>query len=365
MEIAYVNNFSHTKIGNQYKYTSVLKSLYGGVELDEHSLWLRRKKDAVGQSNESHIYFHTMVELLLRERPTIAVVSGDTWPMWRYCYGAEIPYILVQQDVWSWRSGETSSNEKEMIENAQAIIFTSEEHQAYCADRYCLPPSIVVHLRPLRKDLDFEPLPKLPGKTLVYAGGLVPKWEDRKGLFGYRAYHGIFACAVAAGWEVHVYNPYHAWRGAAETKHYKEYKEIGVISHKAVPNDQLYRELSQYTAGLHGYNMVDVPPAAADYVQSCRPNKCWEYLAAGIPTLGVWSGRSDEIFDGKWGTVLKFTGLDDLSDAMEDVSFPPITDELRFSQTIEQDIPLIRALLDPILGQCQSPPCTSPAPLQP
>lgn len=351
MKIAYVNKFSHTKIGHQYKYAGILKSLYGGDELDEHHLWLHRKKGVVGRSNESHVYFSTMVELLLKERPTVAVIPGDTWPMWRYCYGADIPYILIQEDIWSWRSGEESSNEKQMIENAQAIIFTSEDHQEYCADRYCLPPSIVVHLRPLRKDLDFEPLPKLPGKTLVYAGGLVPKWEDRNGLFGYRAYHEIFTCAISAGWEVHVYNPYIARGGGAVTQHYKEYKEIGVIPHRAVSNDKLYRELSQYTAGLHGYNMIGVPQAAANYVQACRPNKCWEYLAAGIPTLGVWPGRSGEIFDGKWGTVLKFSDLSELQSALKDVSFPPITDELRFSQTIEQDIPLIRALLDPILGQ--------------
>ena len=86
-------------------------------------------------------------------------------------------------------------------------------------------------------------------------------------------------------------------------------------------------------------------------MKACRPNKNWEYLAAGIPTLGVWPGRSGGVFDGKWGTVLKFSSLSELRDMLKEVSFPPITDELRLSQTMEQDIPLIRAPLDPILGQ--------------
>lgn len=352
MNICYINRFSNNrKIGHLYKYVGILRSLYGGDDLDEHPRWLKARKKAAGRSNEAHIHLRTMVEILLKERPTVAVISGDSWPMWRYCHGAGIPYVLLQEDIWTWRTGEESPNEQQMIENALAIVFTSEEHQAYCADRYKLPPNIVVHLRPLRADLDFQPLPKLPGKTLVYAGGLVPKWSDRTGIFGYRAYHVIFRAAIEAEWEVHAYNPYLVGRGGAVTSYYKEYQDLGVISHKAVPNGELYRELSQYAAGLHGYNLTDVPQGPADYVQSCRPNKCWEYLAAGIPTIGVCPGRSGAIFDGKWGTVLQFRNAQELVQAFRDVTFPEITDEMRYAQTMDADIPLFRALLDPIIAQ--------------
>jgi len=180
-----------------------------------------------------------------------------------------------------------------MVENAACIIFTSEAHREWLAERYTLPPSEVVHLRPLAHQLDFKPLPKLAGQNIVYPGGLTPH-KQRDGLYGYRAYHDTFRRLQECGWTVHVYPAY-------GDPLVGDFSQMGCVMHRPVPQESLYRELSQYQAGLHGYALTG--PQA--YVKTCMPNKTWEYLAAGIPTFGFNCGDSGAVFDGRWGHIAK------------------------------------------------------------
>ena len=65
---------------------------------------------------------------------------------------------------------------------------------------------------------------------------------------------------------------------------------------------ELFRELSQFTAGLQGFNFQE---DSFEYARICRPNKIWNYLAAGIPTIGFNPGNGIELYRDKWGVELK------------------------------------------------------------
>lgn len=278
--------------------------------------------DVVGEPQElTQFFIHTM--------PTAAFVGGDYWGHYRKCLKSGVPYVYSNHDVESMRRNSNPAREREAMEHAIHVLFTSEDHQAYCDARYNLPPNDVVYLRPLRKALEFEPLPKLPGRNLVYAGGLVG-WEERDGAFGYRAYHEIFRTFIKAGWNVHVYPCYGA--GGALTK---EYEDLGCIMHTHVPQNDLPRECSQYTAGLQSYANEGCEPKAFAYTQTCRPNKLWESLAAGIPTIGYNPGNGGSLYDGKWGIVLNsLDEVADLGDRLADLAIP---DDLRYDNVIEND----------------------------
>lgn len=267
-----------------------------------------------------------------------AVVKADRSPTYALALGLGLPYVLVCHDVATMRDPgyDQPDAEREMLESAAAVIFVTDPLHRYCEERYDLPPHEVVALRPLARDLDFTPLPKLPGKTLVYAGGIVERHLACTP-WGYRVYHDIFAAAIAGGWRVYVHPALPRPRAV------RELRALGCIVKDSVPESDLPRELSQYTAGLQAYNACGVTPQGLRYASLAWPNKTWLYLSAGIPTIGTNPGwESARIYGGRWGVV-----LDSLEDfgriGAEDL--PTITSQLRHSETIEQDLPKLRRLL--------------------
>lgn len=272
----------------------------------------------------------------------IGLVGGDWWKHWKGFAHRGRPYILVEHDIHTLRVPGARDEERAMIENASAVLFTSEDHQAYCDILYDLPPSDVIHLRPLAESLKFEPLPRLKGKHLVYAGGLASH-ANREGAYGYRSYHTIFKAFMEAGWTVHVYPCYLSGQQLKG-----EYAALGCVVHDEVPEVDLPRELSQYTAGLQAYADQCLPDAFR-YTQTCRPNKTWTYLAAGIPTIGYRAGNTADIYDGKWGVILE--SLDDIPNLVP----PKVDGRTRIAQVMDKDAPRFERLLQVALDNPRIP----------
>lgn len=262
------------------------------------------------------------------------IVFGDKNPDYKRLLSAGIPYLLVEQDVYTIRNKTAdSTQEREMIENAACVLFTSEDHLDILSKLYQMPPARVVHLRPLAQDIEFEPLPKLPGQNIVYAGGIV-NWAARDGLFGYRAYHEVFKRLMACGWTVHVYP---AWKGAERQP---EYAAIGCVTHHHVWQGDIYRELSQYQAAFHGYAEF----AEQYYCYVCRPNKLWEGLGAGIPTFGYNGGPAASIYHLRWGHHT--TSLKMFPSVTKKVLAMEVPDELRKREVMDNDIDAFRELVE-------------------
>lgn len=313
--------------GSAYKYYQFVKSKYGGLVINARGFTLRQH--------------------LIKYGPDIVFVHGDWQTSHTEAINLKIPYILIEQDVFSMRIDATKEQlerERRMLESAAGIIFTSEEMLEYCDSKYKLPDTELIHLRPFKSDIDFEPLPKLPGKNLVYAGGIV-KRSRKETPYGYRAYHEIFKAFINAGWNVHLY------ACDVNQEALPEYQEIGCITHNYVPYTELLKEMSQYTAGLQSYNKEGVPEKAYAYTQQCRPNKTWDYLAAGIATIGFQAGSAAELYDGKWGVKindLKPKTLKGLAKML-----PIITEDMRRSEVMEHDMYKVDRLVEKVLGKAK------------
>lgn len=296
--------------------------------------WLWKGVDA-GSRYKHRLMFSRLGEVIVNPSRSnlaacdFAVCFGDKWKDYQKL---PIPYVLVEHDVYSLRMRlDNAEWERDQVSNAAAVIFTSQDHRDWLAKRIDLPPHVVVHSRPLLADLDFEPLPKIP-RSVVYAGGLLVE-RSKDGPFGYRCYHEMFRVLMEAGWQIHAYQ---GWREVANRDVVEEYGALGVTVHDPVSQRALYRELSQYTVGLQAY----ADGGAREYPATCRPNKLWEYLAAGIPTLGYNSGAMMDIYDGRWGCVAK--SLAGLPRAAAKAARMPIPDYLRREQTIDGDLDAFR-----------------------
>lgn len=261
-----------------------------------------------------------------RRKPDFGIVRGDHRNHYLYFAEQGIPYILLEGDVHGMIFG-TSDVEREMIEKAAGIIFPCERCRDWCDENYRLPKATeIVYLRPLAEQLEFEPLPKMPGDTLAYAGGIQPK-SKRQSPAGYRWYGDIFRRFIRHGWEVHLYTPPVVSDRACE-----EYRALGCKMHGFVSEKHLPCELSQHTAGLQGFNNQWVDEKGLHYIEHAIPNKTWLYLAAGIPTIGLNPGaEASAIYAGKWGTVI------DRPKPRNQITLPKIDPRVRAREVMDRD----------------------------
>lgn len=248
------------------------------------------------------------------------------------------PWLTIAHDLAAMRDPETEAarDERALLTGAFGVVFATEPLRVWAKPRYRLPATTVISLRPLRADLDFEPLVKLPGRTLVYAGGIGPMHAVHTP-WGYRSNRLIFEAAIRGGWEVHVYPV--TTRGGVD----EEYRRAGCVVHKPINERYILRELSQYGAGLQVFWTEGVPRPAVEYVRLAWPNKSWLYQAAGIPTVGTNPGfEAARIYEGRWGIVLD-SWLD--LERLQPDDLPALDDDLREREVADRDLPKLRRLL--------------------
>lgn len=272
-----INSTDKILMASRYKYITLLKKIYG---------------ENIGVFDERKFSRASLF------RPDYFIVFGSFRTTYRYPLMRKQKYILCDHDITSlYRPGEVF-DERRKILGASKIIFTSPDHQTHICKKYNYPieKTLVLYLRPSEDDIKFDPLPKLEGKNLVYIGGLLDDdfKRDKEGRFSYRCYADIFREIMDEGWKVHLY---------ASRKSPDIYRRIGCIYHpRKQEGMELYRDISQFTAGLQGFAHHN---QAFEYAKTCRPNKIWNYLAAGIPTIGINPGNGIELYEGKWGFELK------------------------------------------------------------
>lgn len=318
--------------GTAYKNINFMKDNFGGI---------------IFQDN-----FFEVAAYIEKEHPDMMVVRGDSRPDYKIAIKHKIPYLLIENDVNSLRRGlidEVSQQERHMVENASAMLLTSKEHAKYFIklakeNGLRLPYFKVIHTRPLKKDIEgIKPKEKLKGLNLVYAGGIMPGWRHSYKPYGYRCYHGIFEAFIRAGWKVHIYSAsYNTWR-------LTEYKEIGCEIHDRLPYKELIQEMGKYTAGFHGYNQTGVNEMGYKYTQMCMGNKIWDYLAAGIPTIGFQGGKGMNIYKGKWGIVIKDLKEDTIKNLPEKLEKLKITDQMREENVMDEDIDKYKKLIKMVI----------------
>ena len=319
--------------GTAYKNINFMKDNFGGVIIKDDIEELRR--------------------YIEEEHPDMMVIRGDNRTDYKIAINYKIPYLLIENDISSMRIEQEPgvNQEREMIENASAMILTSEGHAKYLLKNkkekgWNLPYFKIIHTRPLAKDIEgIEPKPKLPGLNLVYAGGIMPGWVRNSRPFGYRCYHEIFSQFIKAGWSVHIYS------ASYNTGKLSEYKGIGCKVNETLPYKLLLQEMTKYTAGFHGYNKDHVPSKAYQYTQTCIGNKVWDYLAAGIPTIGFQGGRGMNIYKNKWGIVLRNIDEKTIKGIPERLEKLEITEKMREDNVMDKDLGKYRKIVNKIMEE--------------
>jgi len=319
--------------GTAYKNINFMKDNFGGIIIKDNIQEVR--------------------QYIEEEHPDFMVIRGDNRTDYRIAMRYKIPYLLIENDISSMRIGtrEGYNTEREMIENASAMILTSEGHAEYLIKKrntegWHVPYYKIIHTRPLAKDLEgLEPKPKLPGLNLVYAGGIMPGWARNRRPFGYRCYHEIFTQFIKAGWNVHIYS------ASYNTGKLSEYKGIGCKIHETLPYKILLQEMTRYTAGFHGYNKDHVPVGAYQYTQSCVGNKVWDYLAAGIPTIGYQGGRGMKIYRNKWGIVLRNIDEKTIRGIPDRLEKLVITEQIREDNVMDKDLGKYKKIVNKIMRE--------------
>ena len=271
-------------------------------------------------------------------KPDLGACLGDAHNMYIAFLQEDIPYLLIEHDVYSLRFGlneKTYAHDKEKIENAVAVIFTSEDHALYYEKLkkeygWHIPEYVVIHNRPLKKDITFIPKKKLEELNLVYAGSILGMNNIGSNYY-YRGYRYIFEKFINNGWKIHIYP-----QRTADKNRIYEYENIGCIPHSWVPGNKIYEEMSQYTAGLHAYNCINTPEAAFQYAQLCRPNKLYDYLASGIPTIGFQGGNGMEIYRDKWGIIIDDLEPETLKAIPERLKKIKITKKMRNDNVLDK-----------------------------
>ncbi len=318
--------------GTAYKNINFMKDNFGGVIIKDDTQEVKR--------------------YIEEEHPDFMVVRGDNRTDYKIAMRYKIPYLLIENDISSMRIGpkEGYDTEREMIENASAMILTSEGHADYLIKKrdegWNVPYFKIIHTRPLAKDLEgSESKQKLPGLNLVYAGGIMPGWTRNKRPFGYRCYHEIFTQFIKAGWNVHIYS------ASYNTGKLSEYKGIGCVVHETMEYKKLLQEMTRYTAGFHGYNKDHVPALAYQYTQECIGNKVWDYLAAWIPTIGFQGGRGMKIYNNKWGIILRNIDEKTIKGIPDRLGRLKITEKMREQNVMDKDLNKYKKIVNKIMRE--------------
>ena len=284
----------------------------------------------------------------------LGVCQGDTQTLYKEFTKRGIPYLLVENDICSFRFGlneRTYAHDKELIENASAVLFTSEGYIEYFKKlekkyQWHVPEYMVIHNKPLKEDITFIPKEKIEGLNLVVDGGL-QMWERENDPYHYKAYLHIFSKFIEAGWAVHLYPTKFSDRGMR----LKEYRDIGCRIHNWHPSEILYQEMSQYTAGLQGFNSINTPESALAFAHKCRPNKIYDFLGAGIPTIGYNGGDGMEVYRDKWGIVIDDLEPETLKAIPERLKKIKITKKMRYENVLEKERDKFEYIIDVALKE--------------
>lgn len=245
--------------------------------------------------------FGAIEEMIRKFQPDMLHINIDFSESVYKLMDLKYPKVLDMYDCSEMR-GAPDQHLKDVYRNYPNVpkIFSSEKHLEYITEKYGEQDAYFIPNVPLLSWLPKQRKPKIDGNSLVYFGGIIGEWNDD---FCYRYYYDLFKIFVDAGISVHVYP-------SQVSKNLQKYQDIGVVFHKTVPVQDLYSELTQYDVGFAGYNDLGahINRTAVDYATKCLPNKAFDYLFAGIPTLAYNLGYAEK-FTNRWGICIIYKEL--------------------------------------------------------
>lgn len=200
--------------------------------------------------------------------------------------GTGRPVVAEVYDMWSLydQAEDTSIGgrvrryvqgraERRVHEEADLLVYTTEEMLNCAKAKYSLRQSVVVPNAVLAEDVPKTSMPKLSedGRShCVYVGLVQPSGDSSSRSIS------PFLRGLAKDHVIHLYGVTEQGKEGAVRS---ELKDL-VQWHDPIPQGRLLRELTQYDFGL-----ILLPTVDVERFHTVLPNKLFEYASAGIPVL--------------------------------------------------------------------------------
>jgi len=242
----------------------------------------------------------------------------DTMTFWiREVIGKKSKTKLINDfhDLDNIRRGYIPIEERKAFNSADAVIYVSEPIQEICNKLHSVKvPTMVMYNYPTQSMLDTVKIDwdKVPSKkkTLVYEGGVNPIGTSddiryMNEIFKYRNLFPIFKALVELGNEVHVI--------PGNIDAYYTGQHVGAVVYPPMEFDKLLQKMAEYKYNLLIFNNKD---CAQDQVNYTTPNKLWDGLCAGLPSIACWC-KETENYVKKHGIGWTFNSLEEIGDCSQ------------------------------------------------
>lgn len=219
----------------------------------------------------------------LRGVHVIHVHNEPNWLGWRMKEARpDLPVVFDCHDLQSIRKGEVLEDERKSMEMCDAFIFPSEGYRNETVKRYGLTqPTEVIYSMCAKHMLDVVDrvdLPRVNG--VVYEGGLakLPHDEIEEKYFGYRDLRPLIQKCAEYDIPVHLFPGERGFDGP--------YILAGADPRPTLKYYPMLTQLSRFDWGFIGCSFEH------SQYKWAMPNKMFEYIAAGIPTLAMNAGEA-------------------------------------------------------------------------
>lgn len=253
--------------------------------------------------------------------------------------------IVHQHDIYSMRDlvdmGEPHVYSGPMS-NSAVHVLTSQAHYRYLQSMYGnFMVRVMLNMPVASWSQEKIETPKIE-KSMAYFG-YITSADDKQS--GYRFYADVWKPILDEGYSIYVYANGEAKQEWYDT--YKTDKAYPVYFMPHIPHKHLGYAISRHTFGFVGYgDPAWMPKAAKKYAPTCVPNKAFEYMFAGIPTVG-YNCQEASMYVNKWGACCDKTSdlPATIKKALEmDIDY----DRLRGIYNMESQIPVLKGLIEEV-----------------
>lgn len=205
-------------------------------------------------------------------------------------------FIVHQHDIASMRGLTDFAEAAVHLSPNTRSVFTSPQHQKYICQKYGIPEldtAILYNLPVMEWQPELCKVEKVDPRGVVYFGHVSTS-------LGYRFYRDIWKVLLDAHFNVYVY----LTEESVRKDFFDFYKGPGfenLFLRKRVAHTNIYQEIAKYGVGFVGYAKPHGDETvASQYATKCVPNKAFDYMFAGIPTISYNLGESEK-FVSQWG----------------------------------------------------------------
>lgn len=283
-----------------YKYSTILYIRY---KLESHENIIKKvfpQTYLYDWTSDIGKFQSRLKDIINSEKPDLIIVHQEpNWmvvPTYQLCKQFSIPLIYEVHDMTSFRlptlelqkqflkSTLEMQGEKIGFEDCNGIVTVAEEVIEYAKSKYNIKCPYISIPNTFSEDMIVpikNRLSKLDGINVVYQGGVMGLSK----LWGYRYYLDQFKIITSQKIHVHIYTG-----NCSDLRLLKEYVEESQKNqflhiYGMINFENLMKEMTKYQWGYSGFSFSNSMPEAIPFLNNTSPNKAWDYLASGIPSI--------------------------------------------------------------------------------